>query len=91
MFGRYCFPQKARESMACNVPLIAARVGSMSELLKDHPEWLFAPDNVSDLTRVLENRLQDPRTGYKNVLSWSDMATELEKIFLNLSKSQQLS
>ena len=28
-FGRYCFPQKAREIMACDVPIIAARVGSM--------------------------------------------------------------
>ena len=88
MFGKYCFPQKAREIMACNIPLIAARVGSMAELLKDHPEWLFAPDDVSDLTRVLENRLRDRGTGYKNVLSWSDIATELEKIFISLSKYQ---
>ena len=88
MFGRYCFPQKTREIMACNIPLIAARVGSMAEFFKDHPEWLFAPDDVSDLTRVLENRLRDRRTGYKNVLSWSDIATELENIFINLSKYQ---
>ena len=91
MFGKYCFPQKAREIMACNIPLIAARVGSMAEFFKDHPEWLFAPDDVSDLTRVLENRLRDRRTAYKNVLSWSDIATELENIFINLSKYQQLS
>ena len=88
MFGKYCFPQKAREIMACDIPLIATRVGSMAEFFKDHPEWLFAPDDVSDLTRVLENRLQDRRTDYKNVLSWSDVATELEKIFINLSKHQ---
>jgi glycosyltransferase involved in cell wall biosynthesis len=90
-FGRCCFPQKTREIMACNIPLIAARVGSMAEFLRDHPEWLFAPDNVSDLTRVLENRLRDRRRGYKNVFSWSDIATELEEIFINLSKYQQLS
>ena len=29
-FGRYCFPQKAREIMACYVPLVAARVGDRS-------------------------------------------------------------
>lgn len=86
MFGRYCFPQKAREIMACKTPLIAARVGSMAEYFKDHPEWLFSPDDVSDLTRVLENRLQDRRTDYKNVLSWSDIASKLENIFISLSK-----
>ncbi len=90
-FGRYCFPQKAREIMACDVPLIAARVGSMAELLKDHSEWLFNPDDASNMARVLENRLGDRRTGYEKVLSWSDVATELEKIFINLCKDQSLS
>jgi len=90
-FGRYCFPQKAREIMACNVPLIAARVGSMAELLTDHPEWLFKPDDASNMARVLENRLGDRRTGYKKVLSWSDVAAELEKIFIDLCKNQSLS
>ena len=90
-FGRYCFPQKAREIMACDIPLIAARVGSMAELLKDHSEWLFNPDDASNMARVLENRLEDRRTGYKKVLSWSDVAAELEKIFINLCKDQSLS
>ena len=90
-FGRYCFPQKAREIMACDIPLIAARVGSMAELLKDHSEWLFNPDDASNMARVLENRLGDRRTGYKKVLSWSDVATELEKIFINLCKDKSLS
>ena len=90
-FGRYCFPQKAREIMACDIPLIAARVGSMAELLKDHSEWLFNPDDASNMARVLENRLGDRRTGYEKVLSWSDVATELEKIFINLCKDKSLS
>lgn len=90
-FGRYCFPQKAVEIMACDIPLIAARVGSMAELLKDHSKWLFNPDDASNMARVLENRLGDRRTGYKKVLSWSDVATELEKIFINLCKDQSLS
>jgi glycosyltransferase involved in cell wall biosynthesis len=91
-FGRYCFPQKAVEIMACDVPLIAARVGSMAELFKeDHSEWLFNPDDTSNMARVLGNRLGDRRTGYEKVLSWSDVAAELEKIFINLCKDQSLS
>ncbi len=90
-FGRYCFPQKAREIMACDIPLIAARVGSMEELLKDHSEWLFKPDDAYNLARVLETRLLDRRTDCKKVLSWLDVATELEKIFINLCKDQSLS
>jgi glycosyltransferase involved in cell wall biosynthesis len=86
-FGRYCFPQKAREIMACNVPLIATDIGSMAELFKDYPEWLFTPDDANDLSRVLENRLHDQRAGYGDVPSWSDIAAKLETIFLEVFRS----
>ena len=81
-FGKYCFPQKTREIMACDVPLIAARVGSMKEVLSQHPDWSYTPDDANDLALVLKNRLGDGATGYDNVLSWSDIGFELESIFL---------
>ena len=83
-FGRYCFPQKAVEIMACDVPLIAARVGSMKELLTDHTNWLFMPDNALDMAHVLENRLVDRKTGYAPLSSWSDLANRLENIMLKI-------
>lgn len=86
-FGRYCFPQKAREIMACNVPIIAARVGSMEALLKDHPSWLFEPEDSGDLIRALENRFRDQRTGYSTVPTWADLAGDLEAIILETLKS----
>ncbi len=85
-FGRYCFPQKVREIMACDVPLIAARVGSMAELFIDYPKWLYTPDDAVDLARVLEHRMKNQITGYKGVLSWSEVASDLERIFLELCK-----
>jgi glycosyltransferase involved in cell wall biosynthesis len=85
-FGRYCFPQKTREIMSCNVPLIAARVGSMAEMFADHPEWLFTPDVADDLARVIENRMMNQKTDYQEVFSWSDAATKLETIFLETCK-----
>jgi teichuronic acid biosynthesis glycosyltransferase TuaC len=85
-FGKYCFPQKAREIMACDVPLVAAGVGAMRELLHASPEWLYLPDSSSDLARVLENRLVDRRTNYKSVSSWSEAATHLEGILKAMSR-----
>ena len=41
--GRYSFPQKAYEILACRVPLVAASVGTMQDLLKDQPKCLFEP------------------------------------------------
>jgi teichuronic acid biosynthesis glycosyltransferase TuaC len=83
-FGRYCFPQKAREIMACRVPLIAARVGSMGELFCDHPSWLYDPDNALSLAEALERRLTEQDTGYGDVPDWSDLALKLKRIFLSL-------
>jgi len=88
-FGKYCFPQKARENMACNIPLIAARVGSMKELLANHPEWLFTPDSADDLASVLIQRLKNPETGYCNVLSWPDAAQNLARIMEDICSHQK--
>lgn len=86
-FGKYCFPQKAREIMACNIPLIAARVGSMKELLANHPEWLFTSHSADDLARVLIQRLKNPHTDYQNVLTWSDAAQNLAMIMEDLCRN----
>ena len=80
-FGCFCFPQKAPELMACDVPIAAAAVGSLNDLLGDHPEWLFPPDNVHAMAGVIERRLTDRRTGYGIVPAWSDIATRLETVF----------
>jgi glycosyltransferase involved in cell wall biosynthesis len=80
-FGTYCFPQKAREMMACDLPLVAADVAGTQSLLEGRPAWLFNPMDPGHLSRVVENRLQDRSTGYKPVPTWSDMADTLENVF----------
>jgi teichuronic acid biosynthesis glycosyltransferase TuaC len=81
-FGKYCFPQKTREFMACHIPLIAARVGSLKYLLRDHPEWLYEPGSAASLARALETRLLDRRANYGVQPSWSDLGAQLERIIL---------
>jgi glycosyltransferase involved in cell wall biosynthesis len=90
-FGKYCFPQKAREIMACDVPLVAADVGAMRELLHTNPEWLYSPDDPCDLARVLENRLFDRRTGYSGLVSWSDAASRVEDVIQDILRNRQRS
>jgi glycosyltransferase involved in cell wall biosynthesis len=85
-FGKYCFPQKTREFMACNIPVIAAKVGSLKEVLKDHPEWLFEPGDPLSLAETLERRLIEKKTDYDVSPAWKDLALEVEKIMLNLKK-----
>ncbi|MDM0044628.1 glycosyltransferase family 4 protein [Variovorax dokdonensis] len=48
-FGRYCFPQKAYEMLACRLPVVAANVGAIGTLLAKYPNLLFAPGSSEGL------------------------------------------
>lgn len=90
-FGSYCFPQKAREMMACGIPLIAARVGSMEGLLADHRSWLFEPEDQADLARAIENRLSDRGTEYGRIPTWAVLGEDLEVLLLKLLNGKTFS
>jgi glycosyltransferase involved in cell wall biosynthesis len=83
-FGKYCFPLKAREFMACDLPIIAAGVGSLKELFADHPEWLYSPGDKKSLIEVLERRLSDKTTAYSVPPAWKDIANLLENTMLRI-------
>ena len=83
-FGEYCFPQKTREIMACDIPLIAAGVNSLKELLKNIPDWLYVPGDSKSLASVLEKRLFDSSTAYGQPPTWFDLANTLEEIMLKV-------
>lgn len=89
-FGRFCFPQKAYEIMACRVPVVAASVGAMRDLLAPVGDSLFEVGNVSGLVRVVESQLDHPRIASLDPPSWDEMARRLEVFIqrdMGLSKS----
>lgn len=48
------FPRVALESLACGTPVLASRIGGLSELLSpDFEDWLFEPGNEKDLANAL--------------------------------------
>ena len=87
-FGRYNFPQKAREIMACGIPLVAADVGALKEMLQDRPERLFAADDPSSLARALNMQLERPSFIDEAVPSWTDMAGRLDKFLREVAATR---
>ena len=79
-YGKYCFPQKTREIMACDVPLVAASVGSLKEIFANTPEWLYRPGDSASLVKAIENRLQDNRTDYGTPPTWQEMAEGFDTV-----------
>jgi teichuronic acid biosynthesis glycosyltransferase TuaC len=76
-FGRYCFPQKFHESLACRVPVVVARVGAMAELLEGTPQFTYAPDDPASLLAALRAQLADPRVPELPVPTWATLAARL--------------
>ena len=79
-FGRYSFPQKAREIIACGTAMVGAEVGAMKDILQDRPECLFKPDNTTSLAAAIRGQLTAP-TVIKEVPAWSNLAVSLETFF----------
>jgi teichuronic acid biosynthesis glycosyltransferase TuaC len=87
--GRYSFPQKAYEIIACQTPIISAGVGTMIDLLASHPECLFEPDDPKGLAEAVRSQLGRPAPMDLKIPSWSDSAKQLEAFFLGLLQAEK--
>lgn len=77
-FADYIFPQKAYEIIACRVPLVAAKIGAMKDLLSRYPECLFESENVNSFVAAVSKQLDNPVIVDIDVPSWSDSAKCLQ-------------
>lgn len=48
-------PSVIHEALSCGVPVIAARIGGITEIIREHGGILFAPADLSDLTHKLQH------------------------------------
>jgi hypothetical protein len=80
--GEYSFPQKAYEIIACRVPLVAAAVGSMNELLRNYPDCLYEPEDSVHLANTLKHQLRTKRIIETKTPSWADSAKQLSDFLL---------
>lgn len=70
-FGRYCFPQKLYEMIACRLPVVAAAVGVAVDVFRDYPGYLYRPGDSIDLERAIEQQLQAFEVPDLTVPTWS--------------------
>jgi glycosyltransferase involved in cell wall biosynthesis len=79
--GDYSFPQKAYEIIACGVPLVAAAVGSMQDLLRAYPDCLYEPENAVSLAGAIRRQLDQKTFVQIPAPSWADCAARLSEFF----------
>lgn len=88
-FGRYCFPQKAYEMIACQLPLVASKLGAMPHLLKETSSALYSAENPDDFVRAVLWQLQHQLPTKTSVDDWAQLMRPIEMHLLNESSKQK--
>lgn len=78
-FGRYCFPQKAYEMLACGLPIASASIGVMPQLLVSAAAGLYRADDADDLARAVLAQLNYPVQAQVSIDDWARIVGVMEK------------
>lgn len=81
-FGRYCFPQKAYEMLACGLPVAATGIGQMCDLLAGIPRALFAAGDADALARAVLWQLQAGQCTRAPIEDWQVLIAGIEPALL---------
>lgn len=83
-FGRYCFPQKMYEMVACDLPVVAANVGAIAALLQDTPVMLFTAGDNDSLVSTVTSQLNNPSSVSIKPMEWPDLVKDVESVIVQL-------
>lgn len=83
-FGRFCFPQKAYEMFACDLPVAAADVGVMPAILASQRQALYQAENPADLARAIADQRTAHRAPAAPVEDWATIIGRLEPLLAKL-------
>lgn len=79
VFGRFSFPQKAYEMLACGLPVVAADVGAMNDLFADTPQVMFRHDDAQALATAILCQLENPSLPSVPIKDWAQLIAEVER------------
>lgn len=80
-FGRFCFPQKLNEIIACGTPFVAASVGDVALKLGQQHEYLYPPGDWITLAEKIAHHLDQQSKITIKAATWKDCAVQLEAFF----------
>lgn len=85
-FGRYCFPQKAYEMLACGLCVAVADIGEMSALFAATPQIMFKPGDADGLVAAITRQLSAPARPAIPVRDWSTLIGEIEPLLVRVAQ-----
>lgn len=79
-FGRYSYPAKLCEAMACNIPVVATSTGAVQWMLGEQSDHLTPPGDANAFAERMLALLATPCTKYPHPPTWEDVALKLEDL-----------
>lgn len=86
-FGRYCFPQKAYEMLACNLPVVVSNIGEMEYLFQNEKNTLFKAEDSTDLADTILNKLNTLECSQQKIEDWSEIVMKMNKYLFDIHKN----
>lgn len=77
-FGRYSYPAKLCEALACGAPIVATATAPVRWMLQDDPRFLSPVGDDAAYADLLLRNVSLGRIQYPGVNSWSKVAAELD-------------
>jgi teichuronic acid biosynthesis glycosyltransferase TuaC len=87
-FGRYCFPQKFYEMVACGIPVVAANVGALARMLGGYPLSTYRPGEPSTLADSILKQLANPTIPPIEIVTWREQAEQLSDFFSRIGSTK---
>ena len=88
-FGRYCFPQKAYEMLACGLCVAVTDIGEMSTLFATTPQIMFKPGDADGLAAAVTRQLKAPARPAIPVRDWSALIREVEPLLAGVAQTKR--
>ncbi|WP_286422245.1 glycosyltransferase family 4 protein [Acinetobacter indicus] len=85
-FGRYCFPQKAFEMLACELPVVVSNIGEMQYLFKAEANTLFKSEDPIDLANTILKKMNALSCSQHKIEDWSEIMLRMNQDLIDIYK-----
>ena len=85
-FGRFSYPAKLYEAMACGIPVVATATEPAKWILGNQPMFLANPLAPSDLSAKLSRMLDLGHVSYPGIGNWASSARQFEHALEGVSR-----
>lgn len=76
--------------IGCGLPVVAAKVGAIAEVLHNTPDLLFTPGDAENLASVAVFQVEVQKVTGLAAVEWSDVVAGIEPHILALEKRGSL-